>query len=229
MDTVLTIVTIIAIVLGPILAVQVQKFIERLRQTREEKIRIFVTLLTTKGHLVPEHVRALNSIHFFFRDERKQDKAVVQAWDVYRNHLNNGVARPQPQADGKIAPEIQTKFSSDLERWSEKGDDLLCELLKKMAESLGYDFPDLLLKQGAYTPQGYADVEQYQYIILKGMTEVLAGIRPFPMRITDLPTNEEGQKALLAVLKGERSLPVHIEGLPTNLGEVKATGKRVNP
>ena len=96
-----TVATIIAIILGPILAVQVQKLIERLHQRRDERIKIFMTLLTTKGRLVPEHVQALNAIHFFFRGERKKDKAVVEAWDLYRDHLNDGPQQPKPQADGQ--------------------------------------------------------------------------------------------------------------------------------
>lgn len=217
-----TIATIIAILFGPLLAVQAQKWIERLHQRRDEKIKVFVTLLTTKGRLVPEHVQALNAIYFFFRGAQKKDKAVVEAWDLYRDHLNNGVEQPKPQADGKVAETDQTKFNADLERWSEKGDDLLCNLLKKMAESLGYDFPDLLLKKGAYTPQGYADVEFHQRIILKGLSDILLGSKDFPMQITGMPVNEKAQKLLIAFLEGKYPLPIRIDG---SLGDLADANK----
>jgi hypothetical protein len=185
-----------------------------------------VTLLTTKGRLVPEHVQALNAIHFFFRGARKKDKAVVEAWDLYRDHLNNGVQQPLPQVDGKIAEQDQTKFNADLDRWTEKGDDLLCSLLKRMAESLGYDLPDLLLKKGAYTPQGYADLEFYQRIILRGLSDVFLGSRAFPMHITEMPVNEKAQKILIAFLEGKHPLPIRVDN---SLGDLMEGSKADRP
>ncbi len=41
--------TITAIIIGPILAVQVQKKIERWRQERERKIWVFKSLMATRG------------------------------------------------------------------------------------------------------------------------------------------------------------------------------------
>jgi len=80
-----TVATIIAIILGPILAVQIQKLIERTKQKKDEKKRLFMTLLATRARqLSPEHVQALNMIHVVFSSKKQKDQAVVEAWDLYR-------------------------------------------------------------------------------------------------------------------------------------------------
>ncbi len=56
-----TVIMVIAIIAGPILAIRVQKLIERFTQRRDEKRRLFMTLMATRGRpLVPEHVQELN-------------------------------------------------------------------------------------------------------------------------------------------------------------------------
>ena len=56
-------ITISAIIIGPILAVQVQKLIERYKEKNDRKLNIFKTLMATRGARVSfEHVRALNMI-----------------------------------------------------------------------------------------------------------------------------------------------------------------------
>lgn len=215
-----TIATIIAIILGPILAIQVQKIIERLTQKRDEKRKVFMTLLTTRGRtLALEHVQALNTIHFFFSGKRKKDQEVVEAWDLYRDHLFSRTEPPKPQANGEISESDKIDFQSRVHDWLEKSDNLLCNLLGKMAESLGYHFPELWIKKGAYTPQGYGELEENQRTILKGLADVLLGIRSFPMKVSEFPVNEEANKALMQFLQGKQPLPVRMEGSFGNLDE----------
>jgi len=208
-----TVATIVAIILGPILAIQVQKIIERLTQKRDEKRRVFMTLLTTRGRgLAPEHVQALNMIHFFFSGKRKKDQAVVEAWDLYRDHLFSRTEPPKPPANGEVSEADRIDFQNRVRTWLEKADDLLCNLLGKMAKSLRYHFPDLWLKKGAYTPQAYGELEEDQRAILHGLAEVLLGIRSFPMKVSEFPVNEEANKALMQFLQGKQPLPVRMEG-----------------
>jgi Family of unknown function (DUF6680) len=52
-----------AMLLGPILAVQIQKFLEARRELRRTRMNLFHTLMQTRGNrLDPAHVQALNSI-----------------------------------------------------------------------------------------------------------------------------------------------------------------------
>ena len=208
-----TVATIIAIILGPILAIQVQKIIERITQKHNEKRRVFMTLLTTRGRtLAPEHVQALNMIHFFFSGKRNKDQEVVEAWDLYRDHLFDRTESPKPQANGEVSEADKIVYQNHIRDWLEKADDLLCNLLGKMAKSLRYHFPDLWLKKGAYTPQSYGEMEENQRTILIGLAEVLLGIRSFPMKVSEFPVNEEANKALMQFLQGKQPLPVRMEG-----------------
>jgi hypothetical protein len=56
-----------ATLLGPILAVQAQKWLERWRDYRNRKMWVFQTLMATRAaRLEAEHVRALNMIDLVF-------------------------------------------------------------------------------------------------------------------------------------------------------------------
>ncbi len=80
---------IVAVILGPIVAVQVQKFIEKLRQSKLAKEAIFKTLMSTRGTLLsPLHVQALNLIDLEFYGQQEENRKVVDAWKLYRDHLN---------------------------------------------------------------------------------------------------------------------------------------------
>jgi hypothetical protein len=54
---------VVATLLGPILAVQAQKWLERDRVVRDRRLQVFRTLMTTRAmNLSPAHVEALNAV-----------------------------------------------------------------------------------------------------------------------------------------------------------------------
>lgn len=58
---------IIATIAGPILAVQAQKWLERLRERRNRKLKVFQQLMATRAsRLSTDHVQALNMIDLVF-------------------------------------------------------------------------------------------------------------------------------------------------------------------
>jgi hypothetical protein len=63
---------VIATLLGPILAVQAQKWIERSRERQQRRVAVFRVLMTTRAALLsPAHVEALNIVPVeFYIDER---------------------------------------------------------------------------------------------------------------------------------------------------------------
>src|SRR5438067_9365814 len=86
-DIWLSLATIIAIILGPILAIQVEKYLEDRRESRRRKITLFRELMVTRGsRLSARHVEALNGIQMEFHNEG-EDKKVVDAWKLYITHL----------------------------------------------------------------------------------------------------------------------------------------------
>jgi len=178
--------TIIAIIAGPILAVQAQKWIERVRQGRDEKRRLFLALMATRGRpLVAEHVQALNMIDVIFSGKGAQDLSVVEAWREYRAHLND---YPQQLAGKKLSEAEQAALQNKRDIWTSKSRDMLVELLVKMADLLGYHYDRPLLQKGAYTPQGYQDDDFSQFLIRRGLIEILGGIRPVEVRLVESPS-----------------------------------------
>jgi hypothetical protein len=142
--------------LGPITAVQVQKFIETRSSKRNQKLRIFHTLMATRAMRASsvEHVQALNSIEIFFNDKSGNDKVVRDTWRLYLDFLTQRVPEKQTEAEAKA--------------YNEKGIDLLVNLLDAVGRELKYDFDKVQLKRGGYYPQLHFDEASAIQEIRKG-------------------------------------------------------------
>ena len=78
--------TIAAIILGPILAVQAQKWIERKSTRKERRLALFKALMSTRAtRLSPLHVEALNMIDIEYYDNQK----IVDAWHLLSDLFDN--------------------------------------------------------------------------------------------------------------------------------------------
>jgi hypothetical protein len=118
---------IVATLLGPIFAVQIQKSLESWRDDNERRLQIFKTLMSTRGAALSQgHVQALNSIELEFQGEKF--KGVRTTWRIYRDHLNN-IPQGYPSPDQSL-----------LQNWCDKLPDLLSNLLTAMGSALGYSF-----------------------------------------------------------------------------------------
>ena len=159
-STVLALATIAAIIIGPIVALWLQRISERRRESRNRKLIIFKELMATRAIKVsPRHVDALNAIEVEFSDGSAGDKRVLEAWRLYLDHLGN---------DDK----------GDNERWTDKGNDLLTDLLYEMSRALHYDFSKITLKNNVYSPRAHGDLELDQYLLRKYVVEMMEGKRP---------------------------------------------------
>ncbi len=176
---------ITALIIGPILAVQVQKLIESFKEKYNQKLFIFRTLMATRAsRLSALHVEALNMIDIVFYGTEEKDTFVTNKWKIYLDHFSEC---PQDLKD----PNYQTKISS----WTEKGDDLFVDLLEVMSNNLGFRFDRVHLKKGCYSPKGHADVESDQMFLRKGMVEVLSGKRNIPIAVVNYPINDQKEKS----------------------------------
>ena len=82
------IVSISAIILGPILAVQIEKYLERRRENKNRRLSIFKTLMATRGTVLSwTHVEALNRIDLEFSNNKKFEK-VITTWQEYFDNLS---------------------------------------------------------------------------------------------------------------------------------------------
>lgn len=194
------ILTIVAILVAPVAAVQVQKWLEHYREDRERKLRIFKTLMATRAvTLSQDHVQALNMIDLEFPG--KKFKKITTAWREYLDHLGNF-----PKEDEKQFP-----------IWNDKKADLLAHLLMVMGQSLGYDFDAVHVKKGIYMPQGHADIENEHILIRKGLIRLLYGDANLKMDVQSFPVDPdlfEKQKAFVEgfidLLSSNSTLPVTV-------------------
>ena len=78
-----------ATLIGPILAIQAQKWIERWTEKRNRKLDLFKTLMATRAYrLSHAHVEALNMIEIEFYDCRNsKGKKVMESWRSYFDNL----------------------------------------------------------------------------------------------------------------------------------------------
>ncbi|MDE2982965.1 MAG: hypothetical protein OXU74_17375 [Gemmatimonadota bacterium] len=157
----LALLTITAILLGPIVALWIQRISERKRNRHNRKLYIFQDLMASRAtRTSPRHVDALNAIEVEFSGGGKQDARVLGAWRLYLNHL-------------------ETQVSDDLlPQWTEKSNDLLIDLLYEMSQALKYGFDKVTLKKNIYAPKAHGDLEVDQYLLRKYVVEMMAGQRP---------------------------------------------------
>ncbi len=167
--TIADVLMILAVIVSPFLAVFVQRRIDIIREKRNQKLWVFRTLMATRANKISlEHVQALNSIELFF-EKKGKEKKVIDKWSEYLDHLAS--APKENDSDYKVK----------LESWTDKSDDFLADLLSLMGESLGYDFDKVKIKKGIYFPKGHGDIELDNYIIRKGIVDIMLGRRGFPV------------------------------------------------
>lgn len=159
-----------AVILGPILAVQVQKLIEGMAEKKNKKKQVFSILMATRATPVaPLHVEALNRIDIDFYD----DKKVKAAWNLLRDNFNHC---PKPEEED---------FKIKSNTWAEKSIEFFNNLLNEMGRSLGYKFDVVDLKRNAYYPKGHGDLEDENYRMRQAILKILAGENSFPVKVVN--------------------------------------------
>jgi hypothetical protein len=153
--------TIIAVVLGPILAVVITRINDDRRADRARKLDIFRTLMRTRRMPVHfEHVGALNLVEVEFVDYPD----VVKAWKEYLSNL------------GEDLPPIEQKDRFDAA--VKKRDSLLTRLIHEISKVLKINVEQLDILEGNYVPQGWHDEEWEQRLARRGLIGVLQGMSP---------------------------------------------------
>ena len=133
--------TIVAIVLGPILAVQIERIISKIKEAKNRRITIYKSLMATRAsQLSYEHVRALNSIDVEFYG--KKFHKTRTCWKEYLDHL-----------------EDKTYGIERMNEWETKRNELLIKLINTMGRDVGYNFDNVDIKRRIYAPQGHQQLE----------------------------------------------------------------------
>lgn len=158
---------ILAVLLGPVIAVRLTRFLDNQKEIRERKVNVFKTLMATRAYTVSwSHVEALNRIDLEFDAKNKKERAVIDAWKEYLDLLGNSAI--------------------PMEQWGIKRVDLLVELLHKMAQVLDYDFDKTHIKNSSYSPRVHGETDEEQSRLRRLLIEVLEGKRKIPMFVSNL-------------------------------------------
>lgn len=188
-----------ATLLGPIFAVQAQKWIERGRERAGQRSRIFYVLMTTRAsRLSKEHVQALNSIDLYFGERKqfsrwkqsKNDRIVTDAWKSYIDKLNDKV----PNIDNIVA----------INKWVSDKDQLFTEMLFVMSEANGYRFSKNQIERSAYSPKAHSDLEANQLAINSELLKLLSGQSALKMDVVKFPVSQEALDAQIGLQKAMR-------------------------
>jgi hypothetical protein len=168
--TLTDILMILATACSPLIAVQVTRHLDDRNEERGRKLSVFKTLMATRAaNLSLAHVEALNRIDLEFSTKKPQEKAVLDVWQQYLDHLGNNA-----QLDTNI--------------WSVRRLDLLVDLLYEMSRAVGYEFNKIQIKNGTYSPIAHGKIEEEQLRVRMLVLELLEGKRDLPMRVTSFPT-----------------------------------------
>ncbi|MGX9424092.1 MULTISPECIES: DUF6680 family protein [Bradyrhizobium] len=147
-----------ATLLGPIFAVQAQKWLEASREKRARMLAIFRTLMATRAAaLSTAHVEALNAVPIDFYGRKK----VMDVWETYFRHLSAG-----PMNDA----------------WLQKRADLLIELLTTIGNEVGYKF-NAAQMQNIYFPKALGARGDDADAIQIGMAAIMRGKASFPIEV----------------------------------------------
>jgi hypothetical protein len=77
---------ILATLCGPVIAVQVTRYLDDQKEERGRKLQVFKTLMATRAYtLSPAHVEALNRIDLEFSGKKK----VIEVWRQYLDLLGD--------------------------------------------------------------------------------------------------------------------------------------------
>jgi hypothetical protein len=174
---------VIATLMGPILAVQIQKLLERKRALHYRQVEVFRTLMTGRLALTYENVRAFNVVPVEFYGQAE----ILEAWRAYVAHM----ARV-PAPDHAEGP-----------TWTARRIDLFLDLLQKMATRVGYPYTFVQLKNDWYRPRGHDELESDQQKIRQGIAALLEGKIQLPLDVKHLPVDEELNALLKQWLKSQ--------------------------
>jgi hypothetical protein len=162
-QTVIAIATILAVLVGPIVALGIQRWADHKREDRQGKLWVFRTLMMYRAtRLNHNFVQALNLIDVVFNADNESEKCVRTAWKVLLDHLNSDQTRKNAQ---------------------ERTLELTIELLVQMGRSLKYEFDEVHLKRQVYQPVGHSQIEEEQNEIRRLGLRLLKGQGRLPIAI----------------------------------------------
>jgi len=176
--TISDVLIILATLLSPLIAVQVQKWIERGSERRTAQKQVFYDLMATRAtRVAPKHVEALNKIDLEFDAKGSaKHREVVNRWRIYADHLGL---------------DTESMSEAQLTQWSTQGNELFTDLLVALAAAFDYPFDRVQLKRGIYYPRAHGEAEKRREIYEQAVLHLITGQSSLNMRVTEFPFSED--------------------------------------
>lgn len=174
------ILTIAALLLGPLLAVCVGRNLDDRRLKRERRMDVFRSLMRTRrDNLSFDHVSALNLLEVEFQSDRK----VIDAWKDYLDYLcqDHGRTHDEKLSDDMSEPERQIRDERRDSRIMVERQELLIKLLRVMAQTLDHEVEVPSIFKSGYSPRGWAEIENQQAITRQFVVDLYYGRRGLPV------------------------------------------------
>ena len=186
------ILTIVALLVGPVIGVGIARWIDVVRSKRERRMEIFRTLMRTRRSTMwPDHVGALNLVEIEFQDV----PSIIKSWKDLFTHLGQA----HPRKIGELTNDNMEKQERDKRddeygiRLQEERQKLLAKLLHSIAKNLGFKIEQLDIFEGDYTPQGWDDIDLEQRAIRFYTLQLLRGKRTLPIGVIDYTKSNDSQ------------------------------------
>lgn len=185
------VITLIALVTGPVAAVIIAHKMDNHRVKRERRMDVFRTLMRTRrARLVPEHVGALNLVEIEFKDK----PTVIAEWKAYFAHL--AIEHPkrteeQFAEDMKLEEKRKRRDKYD-QRIGNEREKLLAKLLHAIAKVMEFEIEQLEIFEGGYLPQAWSTIELEQEAIRKFLVGLYFGDLKVPVAVTDYTAVSSG-------------------------------------
>lgn len=152
-------ITVAAIVAGPVLALATQRGLDAVREKRQQRVQIYLTLMSLRSTpLHTDHVKALNVLDTVFSRRNDKDRRVRDTWD-------------------KVLAQLNTKREGnedELKYWDNRLLDLRVDLYQAVGRAVGYDHSVEYIKTHIYGPKYYHDAEMDQISIREGFVKILS-------------------------------------------------------
>ena len=184
------ILTVIALVVGPIMAVLITRYLDDERTYKARRMDVFRTLMRTRRTVLhPDHIGALNLVEIEYADE----PPVLAAWKKLFEHFGTAHGRREDERLDSLTDLVEINKRNEIfgTRLGQERQSLLAKLLHKMAKVLGFKVEQLEIFEGGYTPQFWANVETEQEIIRKFFVSLAHGTAVVPMGVIDYRTEAQ--------------------------------------
>lgn len=195
---------IFATLFGPILAVVVTRVVDKMRERRDGKLRIFRILMSTRRMRISlDHVSALNQVEIEFYGNNK----VISGWRQYMEHLSRP---PAPNAPWN--------------KWNDDADTILAKLLSEMATDLGFNISELDIFKGGYAPEGWRNKENREAAFQAFFLDVANHKNTLPISVYH-PGKNSQERPVPAHFVESPEVPARPQSLSNSFGEPRVDGE----